>query len=113
MTRFVTLSMIVVASGSGCESPIRTAVDEVPTTATAQVLDDSAYWELREPYDKYLPDSIPEAEVQAELAVMQKRFRTAMSELGVEDRDWELPRHYQHVRVFTHTCTHGTFTRRN
>ena len=66
----------------------------------ARVLSDDAYWALREPFDKYLPDSVPAEEVEAELTVMQARFREAMGGIGEEDEDWEFPGHYQHVRVF-------------
>lgn len=70
------------------------------TPPNARVLSDEAYWALRKPFDKYLPDSVPAEEVKAELAVMQERFREAMGGIGKEDEDWEFPGHYQHVRVF-------------
>jgi len=58
------------------------------------------YRALMVPLDTYLPDSVPSEEVEAELAIMQNRFRTGISRLGSEGSDWEFPGHYQHVRVF-------------
>ncbi|MEM7313538.1 MAG: hypothetical protein AAF497_10345 [Planctomycetota bacterium] len=72
----------------------------MPPPVQAQVMDAASYWALRKPFEQYLPDSVPEAEVEAELDVVQRRFRAAMSQLGAEGEDWELPGHYQHVRVF-------------
>jgi hypothetical protein len=66
----------------------------------ARVLSGDDYWALREPFDQYLPDSVPAEEVEADLAIMQARFRDAMDGRGQEDDDWEFPGHYQHVRVF-------------
>jgi len=96
--RFSSLLIIVLASGCSLQS--EKSIDDIPATVTAHVMDDASYWALRKPFDQYLPDSVPEAEVEAELDVMQKRFRAAMSQLGAEGDDWELPGHYQHVRVF-------------
>lgn len=64
------------------------------------VLPEKAYWELRKPYDMYLPDSVPEDVVDTELDVIQARFREHVAELGAEDEAWEFPGHRQHVRVF-------------
>ena len=58
------------------------------------------YWKLREPYDRYLPDSVPAEEVEAELDLIEKRFREDAAVLGEEEETWAFPGHYQHVRVF-------------
>ena len=65
-----------------------------------KILSREDYRALRMPFDRYLPESVPAEEVEAELDVMQARFRKVMAELGEEGEDWELPDHYQHVRVF-------------
>ena len=64
------------------------------------VLQEKAYWDLRKPYDMYLPDSVSADDVEAELEIIQSRFRGSVGHLGEEGDAWELPGHYQHVRVF-------------
>lgn len=64
------------------------------------VLPEKAYWELRKPYDMYLPDSVSADDVEAELDIIQNRFRESVAPLGEESDAWEFPGHYQHVRVF-------------
>ncbi len=74
-----------------------------PTASLAMqlvVLPDKAYWDLRKPYDMYLPDSVSADDVEAELDDIQSRFRESVIHLGAEDDAWEFPGHYQHVRVF-------------
>ena len=65
-----------------------------------QIVKAEDYWKLRKPYDLYLPGSISADEVEAELDVIQKRFREGATGLGTEEEAWAFPGHYQHVRVF-------------
>ena len=64
------------------------------------ILPEKTYWDLRKPYDMYLPDSVSGDGFEAELDLIQTRFRESVAELGAEDDAWEFPGHYQHVRVF-------------
>ncbi len=95
-----TATALVLLLALGCTSNDTRVTQEMTSKIIARVLEDSAYWEMRKPYDQYLDDSVHEEEVDSELDVMQKRFRDAMSELGNENDDWEFPGHSQHVRVF-------------
>jgi len=65
-----------------------------------RILPKDDYKAVMRPLDNYLPDSVPAEEVEADLKIMQDRFRAGMSGLGIEGTDWEFPGHYQHVRVF-------------
>lgn len=66
----------------------------------AKILPESAYWELRRPFDSYLPVTVEVSLVKSELGLMQTHFRDGLAADWDEGEDWELPGHYQHVRVF-------------
>ena len=65
-----------------------------------RIVPEEEYWNLCQPYDQYLPDSVPAEAVESEVDVMQKRFREEAVSLGEEGETWFFPEHYQHVRVF-------------